>query len=128
MKKDEFKEFVKKNPKLISYVKNNEMTWQKFYEMYDLYGEDNDIWKGYIELKKIDNIDSSSNIPTPGLMGLSFGQIINWLKNVDLDGLQEGIGNVQRVLGVVQDFSNKSNKEDEKSSYKPRPIYKHFED
>ena len=48
MKKEEFKEFVKKNPRLITYVKNNEMTWQKFYEMYDLYGETNDIWNEYI--------------------------------------------------------------------------------
>ena len=48
------------------------------------------------------------------------------VKNVDLDGLQEGIGNVQRVLGVVQDFSKKEKVE--KSVYKPRPLYKHFED
>ena len=40
MKKDDFKLLVKKNPELIKFVKNNEMTWQKFYEMYDLYGEE----------------------------------------------------------------------------------------
>ena len=49
MKKEEFKEFVKKNPKLISYVKSNEMSWQKFYELYDLYGEDENIWKDYLK-------------------------------------------------------------------------------
>ena len=53
MKKEEFKEFVKKNPKLITYVKNNEMTWQKFYEMYDLYGESNDVWNEYISKEEI---------------------------------------------------------------------------
>ena len=36
MSKEEFKGFVQKNPKLIEYVRNNEMTWQKFYELYDL--------------------------------------------------------------------------------------------
>ena len=40
-KLEEFKNFVKDNPKLINYVKNNEMTWQKFYEMYDIYGKEN---------------------------------------------------------------------------------------
>ena len=48
------------------------------------------------------------------------------IKNVDLDGLQEGIGNVQRVLGVMQDFTKKDKVE--KPTYKPRPLYKHFED
>ncbi len=40
---DSFKGFVKKNPILITFVRNNEMTWQKFYEIYDLYGEDKNI-------------------------------------------------------------------------------------
>lgn len=122
MKKEEFKEFVKKNPRLIAYVKNNEMTWQKFYEMYDLYGESEDAWKEYInkEEKKEEIVNNSIKA------GLTLSEVVNWFKNVDLDGLQEGIGNVQRVLGVVQDFTKKENKE--VNTYKPRPLYKHFED
>ena len=46
-KKEEFKEFIRKNPNLIKYVNNGEMTWQKFYEMYDLYGESDDAWREY---------------------------------------------------------------------------------
>ena len=127
MKKDEFKEFVKKNPKLISYVKNNEMTWQKFYEMYDLYGEDEKVWKDYINITDT-KIESSSKIAQAGIAGLTLSEVVNFIKNVDLDSLQEGIGNVQRVLGVVQDFSKKDTKQEEKNTYKPRPLYKHFED
>jgi len=123
MKKDEFKEFVKKNPKLINYVKTNEMTWQKFYEMYDLYGEENDIWNEYI---KKEVVEQSKTTTKASSTLFSFNEIVNWLKNVDLDGLQEGIGNVQRVLGVMQDFTKKDKVE--KTTYKPRPLYKHFED
>ena len=128
MKKDEFKEFVKKNPVLIKYVKNNEMTWQKFYEMYDLYGEDENAWDEYI--KKSSKVEEKKeNAVKTGITGLTLSEVVNWFKNVDLDGLQEGIGNVQRVLGVVQDFSKKdANKEDTQPKYKPRPLYKHFED
>lgn len=126
MKKDEFKEFVKKNPRLISYVKNNEMSWQKFYEMYDLYGEDNEVWNEY--LNKQEAADETSTAVKTGIAGLTISEVVNWFKNVDLDGLQEGIGNVQRVLGVVQDFSKKDNTTDSKNTYKPRPLYKHFED
>ena len=127
-KKDEFKNFVRKNPSLIKYVNNNEMTWQKFYEMYDLYGEDENAWGEYI--KKSSKVEEKKeNAVKTGITGLTLSEVVNWFKNVDLDGLQEGIGNVQRVLGVVQDFSKKdTNKEDTKSKYKPRPLYKHFED
>ena len=30
-KMDDFKSFVKKNPNLVNYVKNDTMSWQKFY-------------------------------------------------------------------------------------------------
>ena len=131
MKKEEFKEFVKKNPRLIGFVKNNEMTWQKFYEMYDLYGEDENAWKDYItskEEKSEVKEDTASKVGKTGIAGLTLSEVVNWFKNVDLNSLQEGIGNVQRVLGVVQDFSKKDNNKDVKETYKPRPLYKHFED
>ena len=124
MKKEEFKEFVKKNPKLITYVKNNEMTWQKFYEIYDLYGDTNDIWNSY--LVKEEKKEEIKEVTKAGIAGLTLSEVVKWIKNVDLDNLQEGIGNVQRVLGVMQDFTKKDNTP--KQTYKPRPLYKHFED
>ena len=126
MKKDDFKEFVKKHPKLINYVKNNDMSWQKFYEMYDLYGEDETVWKDYIEQKDEEKVNN--NTEKIALGGLTLSEFINFIKKVDLDSLQEGISNVQRVLGVVQDFSKKDSKTEQKNTYKPRPLYKHFED
>ena len=128
MKKEEFKQFVRNNPKLIKYVKNDEMTWQKFYEMYDLYGEEESVWNDYLNEEKKDKDDNIDKITKTGVSGLTLSEVVNWFKNVDLDGLQEGIGNVQRVLGVVQDFSKKDSNNTTKQTYKPRPLYKHFED
>lgn len=129
MKKDEFKEFVRKNPRLIKFVKNNEMTWQKFYEMYDLYGEDENAWKDYLEVKEEFENNNVENVGKTAITGLTLSEVVNWFKNVDLDGIQEGIGNVQRVLGVVQDFSKKGETTtNTEPKYKPRPLYKHFED
>ena len=99
------------------------MTWQSFYELYDLYGEDNKVWEEYL---KNDETGKETVTTNSTVNALSFNQLVNWLKNIDLDGLQEGIGNVQRVLGVVQDFSKKDVVEEK--TYKPRPLYKHFED
>ena len=113
---DDFKQFVKNNPSLLKYVKNKEMTWQKFYEMYDLYGDSNEVCKEYIREKPVSN--------TVSALGVS--DIINWIKNVDIDKMQESISSVQRVLGVLEDLGN--NNTNSKHEYKPRPLYKHFED
>lgn len=110
MSKEDFKQFVKKNPKLLNYVNNNEMTWQKFYEMYDMYGEDNNIWSKYLNDKK----DNKTN------------DFINYLKNINLDQLQESINSIQRVIGVFSDIETKD--ENKIDNYEPKPIYKHFDD
>ncbi len=116
-KKDNFKEFVKKNPLLMKYVKNNEMTWQKFYEMYDIYGEDENIWSDYI--KKEEKKEPIENV------GLS--DVFSWFKKMDMVKVQENINSIQRVLGVLQDLGP-TDKKPTKPEYKPRPLYKHFED
>lgn len=109
-KKEEFKEFVKKNPQLIKYVKSGEGTWQKFYELYDIYGENDEAWKEYLGVATT----------TTTL------DILSWLKNINLDSVQSGIVNIQKMLGMVQELTNKDDKKTDE--YKPRPIYKHFED
>lgn len=117
-KKEEFKEFVRENPRLVKYIKNGEMTWQKFYEMYDIYGKENEIWKDYLTVSSVGATTSA----------ISFSQILNWIKGINLDDVQSGIGNLQRVIGMVQDLTNKDGKENINDQYQPRPLYKHFDD
>lgn len=115
-----FKQFVKSNPNLIKYVNNKEMTWQGFYELYDLYGTESSAWEPYI------NITEEATKMAMGVTG--FNEVLNWLKNVDVDAIQSGINSVQRVVGVLQDFTNKETTEPKKEEYRPRPLYKNFED
>lgn len=116
---EEFKGFVKKNPKLIKYTKTGEMTWQKFYELYDLYGEDETTWKPYLGVEEA----------TVGAAGITtFSDLMGMIKNIDLDSVQDGVSSIQRVLSVVQDLTGKETKTETASEYKPRPLYKHFED
>lgn len=114
----EFKDFVKQHPKLINFVKKGDMTWQKFYEIYDLYGNSDDAWKDYLTETTI--------AATAPITAFGISDFMNWIKNIDLDKMQEGINSVQRVVGVLQDFGSKE--ESKKPEYKPRPLYKHFED
>lgn len=109
--KDEFKTFVRNNPNLIKYVRNGSKTWQDFYEIFNLYGSDKSAWSDYL--------NTSSSGQTIDFM--------TWLKGIDVDSIQNGVASIQRVLDVVQDFTNKD-KESSDELYKPRPLYRHFED
>lgn len=116
----QFKEFVKQNPSLLNHVKEEKMTWQKFYEMYDIYGGENEVWNTYLNPTK----EIAQSVSETA----SFGDLLSWMKSINLDKMQEGINSVQRVLGVLEDFSSSDNKTNVKPEYKPRPLYKHFED
>jgi len=117
-KKEEFKIFIKNHPELIKYVKSGDMSWQKFFEIYSIYGTDNNIWNNYF------NDDNSSLIKKDTM---SVSDLINMVKNVDLDSVQKNITNISKALGLVQSLISK---DDTISSdtYIPRPLYKKFED
>lgn len=118
---DDFKSFVKKNPKLINYVRNNTMSWQKFYELYDLYGDDNSIWEEYLkEDNKEKTVVSSKN-------SNSFSNILDMAKNIDADKLQDSITSIQKAIGLLGDMLTK-NDTNTSNGYTPRPIYRKFDD
>ncbi len=118
MSKEAFKSFVKENPRLMRYVKNNDMTWQKFYEMYDMYGSDSEVWDEYLKDTEVTNNTTKS---------ANFSDMVNYLKNINLDSVQESINSIQRVLGVVGDLTATSAASN-KNTYEPKPLYKHFDD
>jgi len=120
--KEKFKDFVKNNPILLKHVKNESMTWQKFYEMYDMYGEDNEVWKEYLS-------EDAGKVAAASAGAASSFDLVNFIKNLDLDSIQNGVSSMQRVLGLLQDMSLGNNSSNtNKETYKPRPLYKHFED
>lgn len=115
-----FKEFVKKHPNLIKFIHNNKMTWQKFYELYDLYGEDDQIWNQYIGENNINEKNYSTS--------QTISNFVEILKKIDLDNLQEGISSIERVVGVLSDLTSKKKTDEEIIEYRPRPLYRHFDD
>ncbi len=123
-KKDEFREFVKTKPELAQYVASNQMTWQKFYELYDLYGKDEKIWQNY----------HGEDRANPNL-GEGISKITNMMKNVDMDSIKSHINTAQKALDLVQDFTTKKSGEAlnnlsnlNKGPVAPRPLNKFFED
>lgn len=120
-KKEEFKEFIRNKPELVEYIKNNEMTMQKFYEIYDVYGNDENAWKPYER-----NVNSNSNNT-----GFNMSKITNIMKNINVDELQKHINTAQKALGVVEDLTSKGTNTINnivKGPLTSRPLNKFFED
>lgn len=120
-KKEEFKAFVKLHPELIKFVKSNEMTWQKFYEIYSLYGKENSVWDKYFKDLEEDSSSSSKE-------SFSVTDLINMVKKVDLNSVQKNITNISKALGLVQSLVTKEDTSAQTDTYTPRPLYKKFED
>ena len=117
MSKIEFKEFVRRNPSLINYVETKETTWQKLYELYDLYGESSSVWNKYLN----NNSNNTSNISN------NFKDLINLIKGVDLNTVQKGLNSLDKAIEVFKDIiPNKT--PNQVDNYEPRPTYKYFED
>ena len=118
---EDFKSFVRENPKLINYVKNNKKTWQNFYELYDIYGNDNEVWNEYLKDKPEETNSTKKNSST-------LNEIINMAKNMDVDKVQEGITSIQKAIALFSDLFIKGETNTQESGYTPRPIYRSFED
>ncbi len=111
MKLDAFKDFVRENPYLINYVKNDKMTWQKFYEIYDLYGEDDSIWNDFKS--------NSSNNDTSILNTLK--GIVKLFKGIDLNSVQKALVSLDKAIETFKGINNNE-------VYEERPKNKYFED
>lgn len=118
---DNFKSFVKKNPKLITFVKNGSMSWQKFYELYDLYGEDDNVWNEYVKEEKKEVKQETRNNTN------SLSNIVEMAKNIDAAKLQDGITSIQKAISLFGDILTKNN-QTTSSNYTPRPVYRRFDD
>lgn len=113
-KKDDFKAFISTKPELVEFIKNKEMTMQSFYEIYDIYGENEEAWKPYIK----NNTSTSTKIS-------------DVIKNINLDDVQKHINTAQKALGAVGEFAENHETSIEnlvKGPLTSRPLNKFFED
>ena len=120
LKTEEFKNFVRNKPELIRYVQNGEMTWQKFYEIYDIYGTDEKVWDKY---RLDDRILSDGGI----------SKITNIVKKVDVDSIKSHINTAQKAIDFMSDLTKKNTSNINldslnKGPVAPRPLNKFFED
>lgn len=124
---DNFKSFVRKNPNLVTHVRSGNMSWQQFYELYNLYGEEESIWKEYIIKEETRNTQiTTSNNTNTVTSGNTLSNILEMAKNIDTNKLQDGITSIQKAISLFGDMLLKD--KTDTNTYTPRPIYRKFDD
>lgn len=121
-KKEEFKSFVQKHPELVSYIKDKKNTWQDFYEIYDMYGDDKKVWDKYKDESPLNEEESRTK-------STSLAELASLVKNINIDNVQKYINNAQKAINVIQELTSKNPVKTETVIPKsPRPITKFFGD
>lgn len=123
-KKEEFKEFVKLNPEFAYSVKNGKTSWQELYQIYDLYGSQSELFNQYRKTKISDKIANN----------LSVKDIVNGLKNINIDVLQENLNGLGKAVSFIEELTNTFKKDENKTEIetkkkgKVEPINRFFDD
>lgn len=107
MSKESFKSFARGHTELANYVMSGKTNWQKLYELYEIYGENSSVWKDYF---------SSTSSTSSGHDFSSLKDLMDYLKNLDLDGVQKSIVNMQKAIGLIQSIGGNSSSNSVKSS------------
>jgi hypothetical protein len=92
---EQFKEFVKKNPKIMDEVKSGQLTLQEVYEEWYLLGEDDSRWDQYRteeETGKTNDETKTEWLPT----------FMKSIKNMDPNQVQGYLSNISNALGAIQ--------------------------
>lgn len=95
-KKEQFKAFIGQHPELLTFIKNKEMTFQDFYEIYDIYGENESAWSRYFS----NNVGESTKE--------KISELTSIFKNINMDSIEHHVNNAQKVIGIIQELTKKT--------------------
>lgn len=95
----QFKDFVKKHPRVLDEVRTGKATLQELYEDWYLFGEEDTRWDSYKEesLNQAGN-DGLSKVINKDLLS----SIVKTFKNLDVNQVQMYIENLSQALGALQ--------------------------
>ena len=118
-KKEAFKDFLKRNRDISKSVMEGKTDYQKLYEMFDIYGEEDKIWDEFRSKSKTK--ESSTSVKN----------ILNYLQGIDLDKLEENVSSLEKALGFLEEIiGDRKEKKEEKSERKKKntEIERFFDD
>lgn len=121
----QFKEFVKKNPKLIKEVRNGATTWQDLYEEWYLLGEDDSRWDPFREGDQGKDVNKDKK-KEENKTGDWVSKMLDAVKSMDSEQIQGQINHLSQALGAIQgvltQFQGKPTNNQTKSEGSPPPF------
>ena len=115
-KMDDFKKFVSNNPHLKKKINQKETTWQELYEHYDLYGEDDEIFKNTEREIKEEKKDDEK----------SLNGLFDMLTGIDIDKIADGLNGMRKVLSILGELTSPNN--DDKTVNRQNKPFKRDDD
>ncbi|USK35571.1 YlbD family protein [Bacillus sp. F19] len=91
----EFKEFVKKHPKLITEVRKGEKKWQELFEDWYLLGENDVSWKKYRE-------ESDESESTAEKKSDFMSRMMTAVKSMDANQMNQHLYNMNNTISSIQ--------------------------
>ncbi len=115
---EQFREFVKDKPFLQQKVKNHETTWQELYEHFDLYGENDALFKMPQKEEKKETQKEEKKDED------SLSSIFSLLSGLDVDKLSDGLNGMKKVLNILSEVTKSDDGVKFSKKNKTRPYQK----
>lgn len=97
---EEFKAFVKANPKILKEARNGKVTLQELYEDWYLLGPNDARWDGLREGSSEASEEKEKDASSTKTVWMS--NIFDTLKNMDQNQIQGYLANLNQALGTIQ--------------------------
>lgn len=98
---NDFKQFVKKHPKLIKEVRKEQRSWQDVYENWVLFGESDPIWDPYREPE-----EASEAVPETPQKNDFVSKMVTAVKKMDVNQMNEQINKMSQSISSLQSLLN----------------------
>lgn len=93
----QFKDFVRKHPKLILEVRKGNKDWQEVFEDWYLLGENDLMWQQYKEEQSSDTKDKETTSKVDFM-----NQLFTAVKKMDMDTVNHHLTNVSSTISTLQ--------------------------
>ncbi|MBL3647305.1 YlbD family protein [Bacillus vallismortis] len=94
---NDFKQFVKKHPKLIKEVRKEQRSWQDVYENWVLFGESDPIWDPYREPE-----EGANAVPETAEKNDFVSKMVTAVKKMDVNQMNEQINKMSQSISSLQ--------------------------
>ena len=100
---ENFKEFIKDKEHLQRKVHEGKTTWQELYEHYDLFGEEDEIFKeeekNETEIKNEDKNNEEKKDDS------SVASLFTLLSGLDVDKISDGLNGMKKILNILSEVT-----------------------